>query len=355
MHILILADAVDNQNAGVHTYTKNLIQALLKIDKKNKYSFIHCQKNPFFTNEDNFIIPQHKGPGTETYRRFIQIPKLINKLNPDIVLQPCHIGPFRLNKKIKRVVTIHDLTPIKFPEFHTPRGVLIHKLLLKKTLKNADLILTPSKTTKRDIIKRYKISCPISVTPLGIRTPQPSPPKPNIPQPYILFLGTIEPRKNLETLINAFLELKSQHNIPHKLVLAGPIGWKCKNIIKKAKSHPHIILTGHISESEKASLYKHVDIFVYPSIYEGFGLPPLEAMSYGIPVICSNGGSLKEYFENHALIFDPKNKIQLKQHILTLIQNPNLAKSLSEKAFTFSKSFTWENTAKKTLKAFMNC
>ena len=379
MHITILADAIDNQNAGVHYYLKNLIENLLKIDRKNKYSFIHCKENPFFDQTEHHIIPQSKGPGTETIRRFFKIPKLIKKINPDAVWQPCHIGPFNIPKNIKKVVTIHDLTPILFPKFHTPRGKIIHRLLLGKSLKNADLILTPSETTKKDIKEHYKTSARIKVTPLGVNQPQTSA-KPyfraqsdlllwheaslsepmtkrakerapfyqtsvseaNTLEPYILYLGTIEPRKNLEMLIDAFLEL----DLPQKLVLAGAKGWKNSRILEKAK-HPKIILRTNISEEEKAALYTHADAFVYPSIYEGFGLPPLEAMSYGIPVICSTGGSLNEIFAKHALMFDPKDKEMLKSHLQNF-KSCHLAPSAKE----FTKNFTWEKTAQKTLKAF---
>lgn len=349
MHITILADAIDNQNAGVHYYLKNLIENLLKIDRKNKYSFIHCKKNSFFDDKEHYIIPQTKGPGTETIRRFHKIPKLIKKLNPDAVWQPCHIGPFNIPKNIKRIVTIHDLTPLLFPQFHTARGKIIHRLLLGKTLKNADLILTPSETTKHDIISRYNPFAPIAVTPLGVNKPSRTfeiSGRPEV-KPYILYLGTIEPRKNLELLIDAFLEL----DLPQKLVLAGAKGWKNSHILKKVgksakggPKHPKITLLTNVSEEEKAALYTHADAFVYPSIYEGFGLPPLEAMSYGIPVICSTGGSLKELYSKNALMFDPKDKETLKSHLQNFKQAP--------KSKDFASTFTWEKTAEKTLKAF---
>lgn len=338
MHIAILADAIDNQNAGVHYYLKNLIENLLKIDKKNKYSFIHCKENSFFDNKKHYIIPQSKGPGSETIRRFYKIPKLIKKLKPDAVWQPCHIGPFNIPPEIKRIVTIHDLTPLLFPQFHTARGKIIHRLLLGKTLQYADLVITPSKTTKKDIQNRYKTNAKIIVTPLGM-TKARTATKPYFKEPYFLYLGTIEPRKNLELLIDAFLEL----NPPQKLVIAGAKGWKNSKILKKT-AHPKINLLTNISEEEKAALYAHSDAFVYPSIYEGFGLPPLEAMSYGIPVICSTGGSLSELYSKNALMFDPKDKETLKLHLKNYKSAPNSKE--------FSSMFTWEKTAEQTLKAF---
>ncbi|MFH1284847.1 MAG: glycosyltransferase family 1 protein [Candidatus Peregrinibacteria bacterium] len=351
MHILILADTVDNQKAGIHFYTKNLISALLKIDKENSYTFIHSRPNDFFKNTNHYIIPQKRGFGSETIRRFIKIPKLIKSLHPDIVLEPCHIGPFRLPKSIRKAVVIHDLTPILFPKFHIRRSVIIHKLFLKKTLKNADLIITPSQSTANDIRKFCKISSKITPIHLGISPPIANPPLSSIKKPYILFLGTIEPRKNLKMLIDAFSELKAEHNIPHRLVLAGEIGWKSGEILKKTHLRKDIILTGYVTEEEKAALYAGTDMFVYPSIYEGFGLPPLEAMSYGIPVICSTGGSLKEIFSDHALTFSPADKDSLKAHILSLINNPHLKTQLSDSGKTYASTFTRRKAAAETLKA----
>ncbi|MFA7685691.1 MAG: glycosyltransferase family 1 protein [Candidatus Gracilibacteria bacterium] len=358
MKIAILADSIDNQNAGVHFYSKNLINTLLKIDSKNEYIFIHPKENIFFEKTTHYIIPRKKKiPGYETYRRWIKIPNLLKKLKPDIVIETSHIGPFRTPRNSKRVTIIHDLTPIIFPQFHIRNSVIVHKLALPHILKNADLIITPSENTKKDILKLYKTKNNIAVIHEGISPPNMSAKNPvtheklkNIKPPYILYLGTIEPRKNLETLIDAFLELKTSRALPHQLVLAGGLGWKIKKLLTKiTKNNKDIILTDYISEGKKAALYKHADIFVYPSLYEGFGLPPLEAMSYGIPVICSTGGSLKEIFNNHSLMFEPKNKKLLKSHILKLINNRDFRKKLIRNGLDYSKQFTWDLTAKKVI------
>lgn len=355
MHIVILAESIDNQKAGVHTYTKNLIENLLSIDEENTYTFIHEKQNPFFEGKNHYIVPRKKSPGSSTYRKFFELPSLIKNLKPDIVIEPCHIGPFRLPKDIKRVTVIHDLTPILFPKFHIKNSTIVHKLLLKKIIRNADLILVASQNTKNDIIKYCKGNHNIKVIPLGINAPKET--EKSVPYiPYFLYLGTIEPRKNIETLIDAFTELKADKLIPHKLVLAGETGWKSKKVLQKIEKATRdfpgqIIITGFVDEEEKAALYKNADIFIYPSIYEGFGLPPLEAMSYGIPVICSNGGSLKEIFQNKTLMFSPKDKEKLKSLILSLVNNRELKEKLSKNGFEYTKLFTWEQTAQKTLLA----
>lgn len=360
MHIVFLADAIDNQNAGVHFYTSNLIQSLLKEDTENTYSFIHQRENVFFEKLHHYIVPSRKNLGYETFRKLYLIPKLLKKIKADIVVEPCHIGPFLLPRKMKKITIIYDITPVLFPQFHTRISVYTHKLLLGKTIKNADLILVPSETTKHDILSRYKTSAEIEVTSCGVSSlqnsnhvsPQEKPATlAHIQTPYILFIGTIEPRKNLSTLIDTFLELKQSHGIPHTLVLGGGIGWKNKEMLEKAKQSKDVVLTGYLTEQEKKYLYQNADMLVYPSIYEGFGLPPLEAMNYGIPVICSTGGSLKEIFSNHSLSFDPFDKEKLKHHILTLINDSELRNSLAREGREYAATFTWERTAKRVIEA----
>ena len=372
MHIAILADPIADQKAGIHVYTKNLCEALIKNDKKNKYTFISKKSHPFFkkitknSQHSHYLIPRKKIPGYDSLRKFYLIPKLLKRIKPDIVLETCHIGPFRIPKTIKRGVIIHDLTPIIFPQFHTLRSTIIHKLLLKPVIKHSDFIITPSKNTKHDIQKHYKTKAKISVIHPGIdHLPKEEvPPKLSKPQikellkkpkaaPYILYLGTIEPRKNLETLIDAFLELKKKYNknMPHRLILAGEVGWKSKKILQKAQN-PHIQGTGYIDDKTKTNLYKNADLFIYPSIYEGFGIPPLEAMTHQIPVITSTGGSLKEIFDECALQFDPKDKKQLKSHIISLLSDNDIRRNLIKKSNKFVEGFTWERAARELMEIF---
>ena len=245
------------------------------------------------------------------------------------------------------------------PQYHEKRSTIVHRLLLKRILKKSDLILTASENTKKDINSYMGRTKNIDVVPLGIDfkrektdmefflTKGYSKPKKAVKDPYILYLGTIEPRKNLETLIDAYLELK----IPQKLIIAGDIGWKAEKIVKKAQD-PNIILTGFVDEEEKTKLYKNAELFIYPSFYEGFGLPPLEAMANGTPVICSNTGSLGEIFVEHALTFNPIDKLELQLCIKRLLENPELRKELTEKGLKFAQNYSWKKTAEKTLKSF---
>ena len=374
MHITIVADPIDEQKAGVHFYTKNLIAELIKIDRENRYTLIHKIPNKFFdklcekySNCKQEILKEKNHIGSGTIRNFFLLPKLFRKLKPDVVIETCHLGPFFTAKNCKRVTIIHDLTPILFPQFHIKGSVIRHKLLLKSVIKKADLIITPSENSKKDIFKYKKTKAKIAVIPPGIEMPIIEKPfeKPlnkflrsghlrNIKKkprslPYFLFLGTIEPRKNLELLITAFLELKKELELPQKLILAGGVGWKSKKFIKKYEKNPNIIFTNYVSKKIKTQLYKNAEIFIYPSIYEGFGIPPLEAMIQNTAVIVAKNSSLEEVYKNHAVLFKTQDKNDLKEKILYILENPKTRKDLIKNAYTFAKEFTWENAAKKTL------
>ncbi len=353
MHILVLADPLDNQQAGIHFYTKNLIEGLIEAAPKNKYTFIHIKENSFFNDKEEIILPYKNFPGYKSYRKFYLIPKIIKKLKPDAVIEPSHLGPFGVPKEIKKVTLIHDLTPILYPKYHQNKSARTHRLLLPRIFKNSDLILTPSDRTKQDIKNYYNPKSPIETIHAGINQNVIRSKNRPIKEPYILYLGTIEPRKNLQMLAEVYKELKRKKNIPHKLVLVGGIGWKIKSILPELQNKD-IIMTDYIPESEKSKWYQHAEMFIYPSFYEGFGLPPLEAMSYGIPVICSTGGSLKEIYQENALMFDPHNREELKSQIKRLIENPTLKNEYSKKGKEFASKMTWKNTAQKTLTAIEN-
>jgi len=360
MHIVIIADPIDNQNAGVHFYTKNLVSSLLETDKKNKYTFIHQKENPFFKNTDNYIIKSSRFPGVETFRRTVLIPRLIKRINPDIAIEPCHLGPFCLPKSIKRATIIYDMTPILFRKFHIKISWILHKLLLKRVLKKSDLIIAISNTTKSDILSYYPMAKNINIVNAAIRKAKPiqehkdlSKRIKQIKKPYLLYLGTIEPRKNLTMLIEAFDELKKEKSIEHSLVIAGELGWKTGPFLEKLKElkNRDIILTGKVTEEEKTFLYKNSDIFIYPSIYEGFGLPPLEAMSHNIPVICSNGGSLGKIFKDSSIQFPPDDKKKLKSAIRKLANNQKEKEKLIKKGQELSSQYSWKKSAIQMIEA----
>ena len=174
-----------------------------------------------------------------------------------------------------------------------------------------------------------------------------------LPENYILYLGTIEPRKNIIGIIRAFEELK-KHNIKknYKLVIAGSKGWLCKDVFEVAKNSTvinDIFFTGFVDDEDKSILYKLAEIFVYPSFYEGFGFPPLEAMQNGTPIITSNFSSLPEAVGDAAIMVNPYNIDELARAMENLLNDDNLKNNLIQKGFQQTKKFSWQKCAGETL------
>ena len=174
-----------------------------------------------------------------------------------------------------------------------------------------------------------------------------------LPEKFILFLGTIEPRKNISAIIEAYKKLiDSDKNMTHSLVVAGTKGWLFDDIMRLSRPlvrSGKIIFTGPVSDEERAHIYNMADIFVYPSFFEGFGLPPLEAMSCGLPVIVSNSSSLPEVVGQAAVSVDPNDPDELAFFMNELLSNEDLRKEYSQKGSKRAGSFSWEDSAKKTL------
>ncbi|MEL7571130.1 MAG: glycosyltransferase family 1 protein [Eubacteriaceae bacterium] len=173
--------------------------------------------------------------------------------------------------------------------------------------------------------------------------------------PYILTVSQISPRKNLDTLINAFALLKKNPSFLHKLVIVGNNGWLYSSIyeiVKREGLANEVIFTGVIPDNDLIAIYNMADLFIFPSLYEGFGLPVLEAMSCGLPVICSNTSSLPEVVGNAGILFPPKDIYSLVNAVLGLLENPWLYKDLRERGLIKASEYSWEFTAKQIIKIF---
>lgn len=268
-----------------------------------------------------------------------------------------------------RVMNIYDLSFIRFPEFVTS-VVRTYERRVKQCLKWTDLVLTISESSKQDIIEFLKFpEDRIVVTPLASRYSDKST-WANLVQvesvsrssgfisqsrPYILFVSTLEPRKNIVRLISAFNALKSDLKIEHSLILVGQKGWKYKPILEAIDASPwkkDIHQLDYLSDEETALLYIGADLFVYPSLYEGFGLPVLEAMTLGCPVVTSNVSSLPEVVGDAALMVNPYDVEALAGAMHQAVGDREFRQSLIERGRIRSSLFSWELTAKETLKAY---
>jgi len=351
MKIAIIADALDTQQAGIHVYVKELLNAIYSLDCSHDIHIIRASENKNYPKWKEHYIKVKRIPFHIRWRQLTSIPALLNKLNPDIVFETAHFGPFRLSKGIKKITMIHDLTPILFPEYHSFSSYIAHKLLLKGIIKRADLVIVNSKHTQSDLAEWAPVSKnKIKVVHLAPVTKLPTNNDlPVIEGRYILTVGTIEPRKNHLQLIEAFENLR---NSRIKLVIAGSIGWKSKKIvtrIKNSRKKDSIKLMGRVSNKTLANLYQNAEMMVYPSYYEGFGLPVLEAMQYGIPVLCSDSSSLPEVGGKAALYFPIGNISALTQLISEVLDNEQLRTEIQIASKAQAELFSWKMAAVETL------
>lgn len=357
--------------SGVGQYQINLLKALLSIDPENfyhLYAFNFRNRKRFEEigfPEGNYgirvsAIPQRVITMWWLLFNHPSLEKVVGECDLYQVSEIC-IQPV---KKAKTVAFVHDLTTILHPEYHVPSNTFLHRERFKR-INKVDGILTNSEATKRDIVNHLKIHPDkVFVTHLGADDRfypmervevEPVLRRYKLNKPFILFVGTLEPRKNVETLIRAFNELKTEHWIPHKLVLVGQKGWLYKNIFKAIESSPFkssILYLDYVADEDVPALMNGADVFAYPSFYEGFGLPVLEAMQCGCPVVTSNVSSLPEVGGKACLYVHPESADELSEKLLAVIQNKALQNEISEKGIERAKEFSWEKCAGKTLQAY---
>ena len=368
MNVGILSWIIDRERKGVDNYIYNLIKNMIKIGKSDEISLIHYRKteDPIYSQVNEIIIPKMPLKLTNP----IGIPRAVKNAHIDILHLPIHwytqISPFFLNRKVKKVLTIHDLTPILFPEMHTRDTVRTWNSTLKLIKNRTDIIISDSWNTKKDCVELLNIpEESIKVIPLAadeIYKPlrnkelmkEELKNRYNINFPFILFVGTLEKRKNVPLLIKAFNEFK-KYESNHKLVIVGGKGWKYTEIfdlIENLKLKDDVIFTDYVPDNDLVKFYNNADVFVYPSLYEGFGLPPLEAMACGCPVITSNISSLPEVVGDAGIMIDPNDVNNLTEAMYEILSNEELKENYRKKSLERAKMFSWRKTAEETWKIY---
>ena len=362
-----------NAISGVEVYTINLLNNLLKDDKKNTYVlYVNAFKNSekifsHFKNK-NYKKVQTRIPNkifnlSLAIFRYPKLDKIIIKrtgLTPDIFFIP-DLRPAPVTKRTKKIITIHDLSFIHFPRFFSLKTRLWYRYIRpKKEIHEATKLISVSKYTAADVIKTFKIK-PDKITvvyeganedlcsQISKQFAEQVSKKFNLPEKYFLFFATLEPRKNLTNLVKAFQHFKHTEFI-HKLVVCGTMNQKVFKKMELPRDRD-IIYTGFVTEKEKPVLYKKAAALIYPSYFEGFGLPIVEAMKCGTPVITSNTSSMPEIAGDSALLINPNNYMEIAKAMQKIIkpqQRTRLTKAMTER----NKIFDWENSAKKTLKLF---
>ena len=367
MHIAIDAHSVGAKLGGNETYAVNLIEALAEIDQSNHYTLYVTKPEAIerFTNRwANFSVRQTL-PHTPLVRIPLTLVRELRRHPVDVLHVQYTAPPFA---PCPVVSTIHDLAFEHLPETFNRRSWMQLRFTVRRTARRAAHIITVSEYSRQDISKTYGIAPEqITVTPEAA-APHFAPVTTEselkrvrksygIQRDYILSLCSIQPRKNLVRLIEAYSDLRQAHqDVPlPQLVLAGKKGWLESEIFRSAERSPFksdILFTGYVPENDLPALYSAAICFAYPSYFEGFGLPVLEAMQCGTPVIAANRTSLPEIVGDTGILFDPFSKEELSRALALLVNDASVRDSLRLQGIERAKGFNWSITARSTLQVY---
>ncbi len=356
--------------SGIPNSIRNTLKGLLDIDIKNRY-FLYC-RNPFeFPKKENLTFrfsPRATQTSTSygnTIWLFTKGVGMMKRDGIDIFWGTRHILPPIMPSKIKKVLTVYDLVWHYYPETMERYNLLVMKLVADRSIKAADHIIAISHATARSIQKVFGIPeekiTVIHLAAGGYASLEKDASAAYISEKYrtnknyALTVSTVEPRKNLVTLLRVFSELKYEG---FQLVVAGASGWRTSSILEEYEklglSEKEVKFLGYVPDEDMNRLYSGARLFVFPSVYEGFGMPPLEAMASGTPVLASNSSSIPEVAGGAGILLDPYDVEGWKETILKVMSNGELQEEMREKGLKHAKQFSWEEAARQTLKVFEN-
>jgi len=371
MRIGIDVRLMTSDMTGIGKFLNGILGSLLEIDKFNQYIFYYCDGSvgDKFKNNENIKLRKIKlvfkkrfeHSLTKVLWEQVQFPFVASHDHLDILFSPYFDFPLIYNKKF--IVTIHDISILLFPKNHSVRFRIYYYNLLKYIAKKATKIITVSNNSKKDIcnyldVPEEKIEVIYGAVEENCfsknsdKSNQKILKKYGIKNKFILYSGGMGARKNLKVLVKAFAEIQKNAKEKYDLVLTGEkniITNQLSNLTKELGIRKNVIFTGYILEKDLSSLYHSAELMVYPSLYEGFGFPLLEAMICGTPIICSNSSSLPEVVGDAALLVDTQDYIQLSNAIIEVLNNETLKIELLRKGIVRVKKFSWKKSAKKLL------
>lgn len=353
MKIAIDVQTTMGKPTGFGFYVSNLVENLKKTQNGHKYLLVEPDSEKDFSTPKRFFWDQ------------LTYPMVAKKHGAELLHQPCFSAPFIFKGPV--VITIHDLISMLFPENIPFASRMFYSKWMPITYRKATKIITISQSTKNDIVRLLKIpSEKITVIPLAVEEKykkavskselEKVKQKYKIKDDYILHVGTLEPRKNLQFLIKIFAKLiQDKKNDNLNLVIVGKKGWYFEGLfelVKKEQLEDRVIFTGYVDDEDKPAIYQGAKIFAFPSLYEGFGLPPLEAMASGVPVISSNTSSMPEVVGDAGILLSPKDE-KAWIEALTLVNNDSAKRSsMIEANKKQIQKFAWEKTAQKTIEIY---
>ncbi len=358
MRIVVDALLYHPKSAGIGRYIESLLSAY--IAKYQAADRLEILALPGQTIAGAQMLYPSRSLQTSRSRLLYEqgvLPSWLSRRTYDVVHFPDYQLPI-VRRVRHSVITVHDLVAFKYPQMFPKSQSLVKRELMSRSVKMADGIIVPSKATARDLQDILRVPPEkIAVIPHGVRPASCGRASQRRERPYFLAVGTIEPRKNFEGVIQAFAQFVHETRLAGEveLVVVGKKGWLYQPVLDApARWHVKnaVSLLEYVPEDLLRSLYQHSLALVYPSFYEGFGLPVLEAMAYGTPVIASDRGALAEVCANAALIVDPTDIDQLAQSMMKIWQDPQLRKSLSQRGRQRAQQYTWDRTVDLTREVY---
>jgi len=372
MRIAIDLTALNAEASGIDRYLLGMVRSLARLERDAEFFlFINAEDRSRFA--ESYRLPAHCHVWRCCFRprivrlffQQILLPVLLYALRIDVLHSPTFIMP-AWRGRARHILTIHDMSSFVLPHCHPPirRGPLYERIV-NASIRRADLVTVPSSSVKTDILRfvdgvsdeRVRvIACGIDDA-FHPRDPAGTAKVLNrlaIPTPYVLYLGTLDPRKNLPTLLEAFAQLVADGRREH-LVLGGGAGWSQRELASSIADNgleSRVHLPGYIAEADLPFVYAGAALFVYPSLLEGFGFPPLEAMASGVPVIASDTSSLRENLAGAAILVPPNDSKKLAVAMHTLLSDEVARAQAIEAGLKRAQAFRWENFASATFACY---
>jgi glycosyltransferase involved in cell wall biosynthesis len=359
--VRIAIDARKLRDFGIGTYVRNLLRHLARLDRTTEYTVL-CREidSPFVeTLGANFRTTPESSPAY-SIREQLTVPLDLRRARVDLFHAPHYVLPPLT--PCKSVVTIHDCIHLRFPQYLPSRiGYAYARTSLWVAIRRSSRILTVSEASKRDILQYFRVAekkIDVIHNAIDERFHEP-PPEEEVERvrqryqldgPFVLYAGNIKPHKNLERLIEAFHTLRKHGFEEVKLLIIGDEVSKyatLRRAVHRHKLHKHVRFFGFVPDQTLAVLYRLAGVFVFPSLYEGFGLPPLEAMASGTPVITSNVSSLPEVVGDAALLIDPYDPDALADAMRRVLTDSALREDLRQRGFARAREFSWERSVRR--------
>jgi glycosyltransferase involved in cell wall biosynthesis len=358
LRIAVDARPLLTEASGIGRYTRSLLEQFT--DSGHEFLLYTCRPLQLPASLRGYAQRSGRvhGPALSSAVAQLQFGRWARSDQADLFWSPRHHLPAMLGR-MPAVVTIHDLVWKRVPETMIRLGAVAERLLMPAALRHAAKIIAVSEATRADLIEFYPGTARrIAVIPeaSSLRSSGPRPRPAHLPAaPYMLFVGSIEPRKNLERIVRAFTELHAAGETTHHLVIAGAPGWKNRavhEVIARSPASGRILMVGVADDDLLGALYEHADFLVAPSLYEGFGLQVVEALACGTPVVTSNISSLPEVAGDAAILVDPNSVEAIAAAMRRMIVDRDLRDELAARARTQAARFSWRRAADRTLEVF---